>query len=131
MNSLIPLGQTQLQEYVTALAWGDRHLLAASAAGEVYHIDPEVGEQLITVALCALSLCIPKVKDSCSVAMRDGSVIDSRPSRRSYFKVPKNTAQPLLGTPRETIWQQEAPKENSGFSNPVKEYVHGRMLLRV
>lgn len=47
MNSLIPLGQTQLQEYVTALAWGDRHLLAASAAGEVYHINLEVGEQLI------------------------------------------------------------------------------------
>ncbi|BAY52580.1 hypothetical protein NIES2134_123490 [Thermostichus vulcanus NIES-2134] len=47
MNFLIPLGQTQLQEDVTALAGRDRHLLAASATGEVYHIDPEVGEQLI------------------------------------------------------------------------------------
>ncbi|MDR7896955.1 WD40 repeat domain-containing protein [Thermosynechococcus sp. JY1334] len=58
MNSLIPLGQTQLQEYVTALAWGDRHLLAASAAGEVYHIDPEVGEQLILQTATDQSLTI-------------------------------------------------------------------------
>ncbi|MFN4195369.1 MAG: hypothetical protein ACK4HM_06040 [Thermosynechococcus sp.] len=37
----------------------------------------------------------------------------------------------LACTPREPIWPPGAPKGNSGVDNPVKEYVHGRMLLRV
>ncbi|WP_448533096.1 WD40 repeat domain-containing protein [Parathermosynechococcus lividus] len=47
MAALTLLGCTQLQDYITAVAWGDRYLLAASAAGDVYRIDPLLGEQVI------------------------------------------------------------------------------------
>lgn len=76
MTSLALLGQTQLQEYITALAWGDRYLLAASAAGDVYRIDPAVGEQVILQPATGQSLDVLAVRgDRWAAAGEQGRLI--------------------------------------------------------
>ncbi len=76
MTSLALLGQTQLQEYITALAWGDRSLLAASATGEVYRIDPEQGEQVILQPPTEQSLDVLAVRgDRWAAAGEQGRLI--------------------------------------------------------